>query len=1202
MKSNSNVPPLIFGKEKRALISHKLKFIAFLMCFLLITMAGYAQHQQRFTVSMKKVPLKEVMDHIKEKSTYLFLYNDEDVYSVKNVTVEIREGGIQDVLTQALKNTQLSYTIQENTIIISKKIERFKPVAPTEKVEMFGQVVDIQGIPMPGVSVYVKGTHTGISTDANGRYRITVEGSKKPLVFSCIGMETQEISIQRGENNIVLLEDEAVLGEVVVTGYQKLGVNQAAGSFNTISMKDFEKKISSNLMSTLEGLSPSLVVSSDPSGKKLLTIRGISTLEGQSNPLIIVDGFPYNDDLSTINPYDIENITLLKDAASASIYGAKSANGVIVITTKRGKKGNLEIRYMSTTQVSQKPDIDYLMNRVSSSDMVDIESAFFQANKERLNSYQFYAEKNNPYAYYHINPRNRTLYYLLENKEGRMSQAELDERLAALKKIDNREDLGRLLLQTPLYTEHSVSASYGSKDFRLRSSLNYFSERSGFKGSGSEGVRYNLNSVIDVSDKFRLDLLGNFSVTKANSYLDSYSDLLQLSPYERFWDEAGTPLAVTKEGDSGGTNNRGISGGKDPYEIQRLKKLGLYDETYYPAIDYGLSKRNSNNWGARFQTQMSLKITDWLEGLVAFNINKRAGIGKQITDKNSWEMKSWINNLTSVNKDGGKGEVPVPLGSRIKETRSEVTDYLLRGQLDFNKILGENQILALIGSEIQANKTTSTSVDRLGYDARSNTFKEVDYFSLKKDMEKKFIPGGQIAGGVPFENYFNEFENRYFSFYANMNYLYSTRYVLSGSIRIDQSNLFGTDPKYRFKPFWSLGGKWRIAEEGFFNKGFFSSADLQLSYGINGNISNNFGPYDIAQHMYVFRANDAPGLDIYSYAVPDLRWEKTGTFNIGLHTQMLNERLSLTLDYYHKKTKDALADTKADPTKGALYVKRNDGIVTNHGFEVSLSSKNVKLSDFEWNTFLNFNYNKSRVDQISETEDLAYWIAGKVLNRAGNEPKSIYVFEWAGIDKDGNGLIRRGNGDLINIGNNRGKDGPFDPGDLVRADLKHAGTILPKTVVGLTNNFIYKNFSLSFMLVYQGGHILMRDGYNGASIGAYPGSVNMEAAKAWKVVGDENRTDVPRWSSVTYTSVSRGSTKNIVPGDFIRLRDIVFSYTLPHHSLKQFGINELTVNLTGKNLYLWTKNKYGIDPETQGLGYRSFPIGKSFTAGVNITF
>lgn len=1173
--------------------------IVLVFIFLFISSVIYAQDNQRLTVSMKNVPLKQVMDYLKEKSAYFFLYNDEDVNKEKNVTVEIRNGGINDVLTEALENTQLAYSIQENTVIISKRLKREKPVQPTEKVEMYGQVVDIDGVPVPGVSVYVKGTTTGVSTDADGKYRITVEGNRRPLVFSFVGMQTQEIPIQRGVNNIVLLEDEEILGELVVTGYQKLGVNQAAGSFNTINMKDFEKKISPSITSTLEGLSPSLVVSSRPGGEKQLTIRGVSTLSGQSTPLIIVDGFPYSDDLSTINPYDIEKITLLKDAASASIYGAKSANGVIVITTKRGKRGDLEVRYMSNTQISQKPDIDYLMNRVSSSDMVDIEIANFKRNENRLHSYQYYFENGQQGDRSSANTYNRTIQLYLAHKEGRITQAELDKEIALLRSSNNRDDLDKLLLQTPFYTEHSLSASYGAKQFRLRTSLNYFSDKSGFKGTKNEGVRYNLNSVINVSDKFTLDLLANFDMGKNNSYKDDALSFLNLSPYERFYDDAGNPLAVTKPSEFYGPSNGGVFGGKDSYEIQRIIKLGLLDETYYPASDYGLSSKNSNNWGARFQTQMRLNVMKGLDATMAFNINKRSTTAKSITDRNSWQMKSFINNLTTVTKDGKKGELSIPLGSRVEETRSEITDYLLRGQLDFNRTFGESQILALVGSEIQANKTTSTSVDRVGYDERNN-FLDVDYFSLQKDLVNKFQPGGIIEGGVHFKNAFSDVENRYFSLYANSNYMYSNRYVLSASIRIDQSNLFGTDPKYRFKPFWSLGGKWRVAEEEFFPRGFFSKMDFQISYGINGNISNEYGPFDIAETKYSVRANRAKGLVLQTFAIPDLRWEQTGTFNVGIHTQMLGERISLSFDYYRKNTKDALAITLADPTLGAANIIRNDATIFNNGYEMALSTQNIATPSFSWNTFFNLNLNQSKVQKVYEREETAYFLAGTVMDRAGYAPRSLFVFDWAGVNKEGYGVIRRANNDLVSL-QGPGSGGTFTPDILTRADLQYAGTTLPKFVMGLTNNLIYKNVSLSFMFVYQGGHVLMRDSYDGSEMGGMPSSTNMEASKAWKKPGDENNTVVPKWNSDAY-SLGGKSNKNILPADFIRLRDIIFSYTFPQNTLKRLGISELTINLTGKNLFLWTKNKYGIDPETQGLGYRNFPTAKSFSAGLNVTF
>lgn len=1192
-------------KEKFFMRKNFIRTVVFVSCAILLFLTPKVSYAQLKTLKInqsKKVAIDDVFEMIKKQTDYRFIYKADLFKQYPKVNLKKGTVTVEKLLKNTIPAKDFVFNFDGKTIRIEKAKKRMVSSNQQEKIR--GVVVDSKGEPLLGVSVFLKNTKKGTSTDINGNYELEVPfKTKNKLVFSYIGMITKELTPLKNMR-VILEEDKGVLDEVVITGYQKIKANQSAGSYSQIGIKEFENKITSDLSSTLEGLSPSLVLASNPNtGSKELTIRGISTLQGGASPLIILDGFPYEGGLSSINPYEVESITLLKDAASASIYGAKSANGVIVITSKKGKKGKFEVRYTQNLQLFEKADIGYMMNRVSSSELVDIGKNYFETYKDRLHSYQYYVESKHAHAKYYVPARNRVVKLHLEHKEGRISKAELDAKIAKLRTIDNTKDLEKLLLQTPINSQHNLSLSYGGEQFRLRSSLNYLNSKGGFAGTKSDRFIYNINSTIDFSDRFRLDLLANLSLGKRQSSATSLSRYYNISSYERLYDESGKPKSVAMPYYNPGTNSGGLYGGKDEYEIKRLNDLGLLDETYYPALDYNLAKNRSEYWNARFQAQLEVDLLEGLTGQFGFNYSKGNNVFKKILPVESWDMRSLINNLTQKNKKGEKGKLLLPLGGRITEKRGDETTYLLRGQLNYKKEIDDShELIAMLGSEIQSVKNTGTYSDRFGYDEASNIFREVNYASLEKVASNVFHPNGSVPGGVRFSNKFEDIENRYFSLYGNANYTYLKKYILYGSMRIDQSNLFGTDPKYRFKPFWSVGSKWRIMEEDFFKSNVFSKLDLQASYGINGNISNDYGPQDIARNLSVYRAEGAMGLDIISHAVPDLRWETTKTFNIGLHSSLLNDRLSVSFDYYRKHSKDILASAEADPTLGTNYVMRNDATILNNGYEFIVSTSNIQTDDFKWNTHINLSYNKSKVEKIYEEDSQASHIAGRVKNRLGHEPRSLFVFDWAGVDDKGNGLIRRSNGDLVAISPTKYEGGTFLPTDFTLEDLQYAGTTMPKYIMGLTNNLLYKNISLSFMFVYQGGHILMRDSYNGAGIGGYVGLINAEAGKAWAKVGDEKTTIVPRLGSATYNSIARASTKNIVDGDFIRLRDVVLSYTLPKEVSKKANIEEVTLNLKGTNLYLWTKNKIGIDPETQGLASRRLPTPKSLSLGVNITF
>ncbi|MDO4228447.1 MAG: SusC/RagA family TonB-linked outer membrane protein [Capnocytophaga sp.] len=1078
--------------------------------------------------------------------------------------------------------------------------------------EISGVVKDTDGIPIIGVSVMVKGTKTGVSTDFDGNYKIQITDDKAVLIFSALGMVTQEKTVGNSQKiNVVLESDLLQIDEVVVTGYQKVEPNKVATSYTKIDVKAFEKRGVPNIISGVEGLSSALVLSnnpSDPTGSKNFSIRGVSTLSGNSQPLIILDGFQYEGNLSDINPYEVESITLLKDAASASIYGAKSSNGVIVITTKKGKEGKVQVRYTSNLTFEGKTDIEYVMNRASSSDLVDIQHQYATVYDDYVQSYRYLLETGDPEAPNYAGAVNRVYYLYGLKKYGYITEQDFNSQLALLRTYDNTEDIKKLYLQSPIINQQNISISGGSDVFKYRGSLNYTNETGSIKGNSKERILFDFVSNMKFSEKadfdFQVNLTSNKDIYNPVDYnvfnlSGTNNSIFSISSYDRFFDANGNALSVIKPLETGSIDTGGISGGKDPDEIARLISLGLLDESYYPALDFGRYSVTDNSWGARFQGMLNLKLSDNLRASIGGQLSKSSETYENIAMANSWYMQNIINNTTPLTYSGDPKDLNIPWGARMKQTRTESSNYLLRGQLDYSKEFGLHHIDAIIGAEMQEVKSVSTRIDRFGYDVKSGLHTPVDYKRLSIDIPDVYHPGlNLISGGIPFDEGFGEEWNRHISLYSNISYRYDNKYMLYASARTDQSNLFGTDPKYRYRPFWSLAGKWRIGEENFL-KNKNAKIDFRVSYGVNGNIANKYGPFDIASKKIIYRAGNTMGLDITSYKINDLRWERTETINFGVDLGIIKNRLDINLDYYRKNTTDILSDIEIDPTLGALYVPKNDASIINDGYEIALSSKNIQTTDFYWETQANFRFNKGKVTQAS-IDDETYQphnYSGRILNLKNNEPNSIYVFDYAGVNSNGLGQIRKTDGTLVEIGNT------LNPIYAVTFDdLKSAGTTMPKYVASINNNFSYKGISLSLLFIYQGGHITMKDSYDGDFFDETVWLLNSDVQRAWKQAGDENSTDIPRVSSAIAARMIKGSSKNIIPADFIRLRDVVLSYTIPSKYTSRMNIKELTFNVRGGNLWLWTKNNLGIDPETQGLGYRTAPLQKSYTLGVNLIF
>ncbi|MFJ1426389.1 SusC/RagA family TonB-linked outer membrane protein [Capnocytophaga canimorsus] len=1075
--------------------------------------------------------------------------------------------------------------------------------------DVTGVVKDQQGVPIIGVNVVIKGTSKGVSTDFEGNFVLSAKEGNV-LVFSAIGYKTQEKKVMKNGAfiSVVMEEDLMEIGEVVVTGYQTVDPTKVATSYTKIDIKNFERRGTPDVISGIEGLSASLVLSNNPNnptGSKEFSIRGVSTLSGSSRPLIVLDGFQYEGKLEDINPYEVESITLLKDAASASIYGAKSSNGVIVINTYKGKEGKTQVRYTSNLTFQDKRDLDYVMNRVSSSKLVDIQHQYAQSIDPYVKNYRNLVETNDPTASYNAGTTNRVYYLYGLKKYGYITDQEFNNQLDLLKSYDNTKDIERLYLQSPITNQQNISVSGGSEAFKYRTSLNYTHSTKDIKNNETQRFIFDFVSNLKFSSKVNLDFQMGL-ISNNNSYkliedgqrILEGSDIFHLSSYDRLFDANGNSLSVFKPKLDVGTNSGGLFGGKDPYEIERLVAAGLLDETYYPALDFGKYTLKEADWTAHVQGLLNVELTEGLVAKIGGQLRKNVEKRSNMAARDSWYMKSLINNTTPLSFSGDVKDLTIPYGARLREGRGETLNYLFRTQLEYKKTFGEHNLHLFAGAEIQEDKLELTKVDRLGYDPKSNIYINTNYKKLKDDIEDVYHPDRNIAGGIPFDEGFQETQNRYVAAYSNFTYLYTDKYVVSGSIRMDQSNLFGTDPKYRYKPFWSLAGRWRLGEEAFL-KDKNMKLDLRVSYGVNGNIANKYGPFDIAEKGFEYRAGNISALKIENLKINNLRWERSETANFGADLSFFDNRLGLVLDYYRKNTTDALAEIESDPTYGSNFIDRNDASLINNGYEVMLTSQNIRSKDVLWETQLFFRYNKSKVTQASfnTNKGKAYKYAGQVLNIKDSEPNSLYVFDYGGVSDTGDAQIRKADGSLVKVQNNYQAPNLFN-----YDDLKPAGTVLPKYVASINNNFSYKGIRLSFLFLYQGGHIMLKDSYNGSPIGNYIVLINKDTERAWQKPGDESFTDIPKLNSVIYSSIIKGSTKNVLPADFIRLRDVVLSYTLPTSFLGSLKIRELTLNMRAGNLWLWTKNREGIDPETQGLGIRTARIPKSYTMGINLIF
>jgi len=659
--------PSLFPRGRRLKILMTMKMIVFLTLVLSFTASAsiYSQNQ-RVNLDFQEVSVLEVFNEIKAQTGLRFIYNEDKIEELAKINFDVTDMRVDEALEEIFKDTNLECQFHDDVIMILDRKPELPIIEQQEKKQVKGIVTDEDGNTLPGVSVVVKGTTIGVSTNIDGEYTINFKNGNAVLLYSFVGMLAQEIVYSgQATQNVTLQLDSENLEEVIVTGYQKVSVERSTGSVVTVKARDVEKKGQSNLLNTLEGMVAGLGISSNPGeeGSKKINIRGTSTINGNSSPLIIIDGFAVETDLSTINPYEIESVNVLKDAASASIYGARSANGVIVITTKRGKKGKSKVNYTNNFTFKQKPDLAYRMNRASSSDLVDIQKFGAGSNPH---SYQYRIDNDPTRSRGSAYARNLVYETMAQVNEGIISQEQADVKLNALRSIDNLSQMEDIFTQKAFESQHNLSVSGGSEKNNYRVSLNYTGRKGSWVGDKSERIVFDVMNNLKLNDKVRVDIGANISMNDNKSIPFNKNVLLnQVSSYELFKDENGNPLPVRIGSmGSGGTDNAGLYGGKDPVETQRLIDMGLLDENYYPVNEINNYSNKTKGFIARIQARLYADLFKGVKGTFGFQYERGASKNTYYAAADSYKMSSLINNAAPNDYAGDNNTLNVPLGAR----------------------------------------------------------------------------------------------------------------------------------------------------------------------------------------------------------------------------------------------------------------------------------------------------------------------------------------------------------------------------------------------------------------------------------------------------------------------------------------------------------------------------------------------------------
>jgi TonB-linked SusC/RagA family outer membrane protein len=1094
------------------------------------------------SLAKSAVPLKEVLTDIEAQSQYHFFYNNRQVDDARKVSVHVKSVPLVAVLDNLFRGTAVLYRISGKQILLYK--ESFRSVLPLEirvnKKPMFpdpdapraisGKVISETGDGLPGVNVTIKGTSVGTITNADGDYTINAE-EQDVLVFSFIGYTTVEIPV--GSQSIInarMEPDVQELSEVVVIGYGTVEKSDITGAVSSLRAEDFNPGVNASVDQMMLGRAAGVQISqssSEPGGGLSIRIRGASSINASNEPLYVIDGFPIDNSsnlssngigtdpnnpgggfslgnnfspknpLNSLNPADIESIEILKDASATAIYGSRGANGVIMITTKKGKSDKMTLSYnayFGSQRIAE--DIDVLSTQEYIQFMNDV--SVDQGNGEVFSA-------------------------------------------ADIEAIGAGTDWQKQIYRTAPISDNNISLTGGIGSSKIYASLDYFNQEGIVKNTGIKKYigRLNLDSKLGekVNIGFNLTsslILDRNSIDGVNTNESSgpiYASLLY-DPTEQIYNPDGTftvhPLLTI--------NN----------PMSLIAGVSSKNHTTRTLANFSVSYEIFKGFTAKLNLGADLQ-------------NSRRDV--------------YVSTLT--NRGG-------PQKGYADVTTLDRGNYLAEYTMTYDKEINENHKFNILGGI---------------------TYQKFNYGLFNANISG--FPTDAIEtynlslGDTNTDNLLtNREDNTLLSYLGRLNYTLFDKFLVTGSIRADGSSRFGENNKYGYFPSFAVG--YKLSDESFVPE-FFEELKLRGSWGKTGNqeIANYASQLTFGTGPFVVFGGDVTGsTQPLRIANPDLKWETTTQFNVGLDASILGGKISTTLDYFSKNTTDLLFNLPLPVASGYASILTNIGEVTNKGFEVLINSNNVSTTNFSWNTSFNFTAIKNevvdlgRIDQIVTGNIQA--VGNTAIIKVGSPLAAYYGYEVTGIQQQGDS----------NPGYPAFKDQNGDEA-ITPADQLIIGNPFPDFTYGLNNQLKYKNWELSFFF----------QGVEGADLlninvieSMYPSNFRRNRLTTMLDRWTPENTGA-KWPSAVDPNSYAGSKVNTMvlqDASYFRLKNVQVSYSFPMSKIK--FLKALKIYATGQNLFTIT-DYVGFDPEANSFGrnnvkldYSSYPLARIYTLGVNATF
>lgn len=1188
------------GRRKQNFLCMKFTAIFLLAACLQLSANTYSQ---QVTLKMKNVRIQTVFNEINHQTGFQFFYKDALLNTVKRISIDVKDVSLEDALKTCFKNLDITFSIIEQTIVVKEKeshlvnSENGNSETVEEAMLVKGKVTDARGNNLEGATVLVKETNQAVVSDVNGNFSIEILPGQT-LLISYVGYEDAEYKVGTAKQiSIALIEKSGTLKSVALinTGYQSLPKERTAGSFSSVSSDEIKNKtFSMNVIDRIEGLAPGLSVNYGTGNEKFL-IRGLSSIQSSRSPLVVVDGVPiidYESLTSLVNPDDVESVSILRDATATSIWGSAAANGVIVVTTKKGKTSSqpqrIKVRYSGFFSFRGQPDLSY--NNMMNTDQ------FLSTSRELFSiTDNPWANVTNTLGAVPIIPPHERIQYDLAR--GLIDASTANARFDSLSKYNNSGQLLNYLAQPSFLSNHSLSFDGGSQFHSYYGSMAYTIDKNENKSNLSR-YQMNLRQDFVFSPAIKFDLITNVSYEKTKKFLlsDLPNGINNYLPYAMFADESGNHLsqAYLKRQEEFRASSEALSG------------INL---DYVPLDEPSHTLNDQINFSTRINAGLSIKLLKGLSYEGRAQYQRGALEGYEYYDQNSYKVRNELVFYTKTPATpGGAPTYYLPnTGGHYATQNNTAEGWTLRNQLNYDKAFKKDHQLTIIaGTEIRNTLYKSIQTYRRGYDFQTQTYALYNEDSLAVrgvTSPVNFLPGRTTSNLLTSKPVtYTESEKRFVSAYSNSAYTFKRKYTINGSIRFDQSNLFGSDKSLQYKPIWSVGGAWNISKESFFDVKSISNLNLRITYGLGGNAPNpGFGgPYDIVSASNVSYFS---GLGLgYTVLVPrneKIRWERTATTNIGVDFSLFSGRIDGSIDMYKKITTDLLGYQPADPTSGWSYAYTNLGDIENKGIEVMLNAEVVKTKNLKWNTIFTLAHNKNKIISLKTASALS--ASGKTNSTfvEGYSSYGLFAYNYIGLDANGNPLALKENG----------IDTARRSADLTVADPVYMGTTQPLWYGGITNTVTYKKITFSFLVVYNLGNVMRRD-VNQFYTGRLTSNIPVYIQDRWQNPGDESITDVPKYVGTTaqnnlrYVNFYTQATTNVISASYMKLRDLTVSYSLPKSFLSKISMADCSVYAQAGNIMLWRGNSFNIDPEYYNLraGVRTTAMPAIFTIGFRTTF